>query len=59
MRARNPHAESPRVPVAMLISPGLVGPKARPKVVVDGKQANIPVLKVARDGGTQQDRSAG
>ena len=26
MRVRNPHAESPRVPVAMLISPGLVGP---------------------------------
>ena len=31
----------------------------RPKGVIDGKQANIPVLKVARDGGTQQDRSAG
>jgi hypothetical protein len=27
----------------MLISLGLVGPKARPKGVVDGQQVNIPV----------------
>ena len=27
---------------AMLISPGLVGPKARPKGVVDGCKVNIP-----------------
>ena len=28
---------------ATLIDPGLVGPKARPKGVVDGQQVNIPV----------------
>ena len=26
------------------VLPGLVGPKARPKGVVDGQQVNIPVL---------------
>ena len=31
---------------AMIINPGLVGPKARPKGVVDGQQVNIPVLHV-------------
>ena len=31
---------------AMTINPGLVGPKARPKGVVDGQQVNIPVLHV-------------
>ncbi len=31
---------------AMIIIPGLVGPKARPKGVVDGQQVNIPVLHI-------------
>jgi hypothetical protein len=31
-----------KVSWAMLIIPGLVGPKARPKGVVDGQQVNIP-----------------
>ena len=30
---------------AMIISPGLVGPKARPKGVVDGHKVNIPWLE--------------
>jgi hypothetical protein len=33
-----------KVSCATLIGAGLVGPKARPKGVVDGKQVNIPVL---------------
>ncbi|OGC56316.1 hypothetical protein A2976_00030 [candidate division WWE3 bacterium RIFCSPLOWO2_01_FULL_41_9] len=32
---------------AMVIIPGLVGPKARPKGVVDGQQVNIPALLLA------------
>ena len=35
-----------KVSWAMMIIPGLVGPKARPKGVVDGQQVNIPVLHV-------------
>ena len=31
-----------------LVLPGLVGPKARPKGVVDGQQVNIPVLPTSR-----------
>ena len=33
-----------KVSWAMLIIPGLVGPKARLKGVVDGQQVNIPAL---------------
>ena len=33
----------PKVSWAMTINPGLAGPKARPKGVVDGQQVNIPV----------------
>ena len=32
-----------KVSWAMAIIPGLVGPKARPKGVVDGQRVNIPV----------------
>ena len=32
----------------MLINVGLVGPKARTKVVVDGQQVNIPALLCVR-----------
>ena len=34
----------PKGSCATLIDAGLVGPKARPKGVVDGKLVNIPVL---------------
>ena len=34
-----------KVSWAMSIIPGLVGPKARPKGVVDGQQVNIPALQ--------------
>ena len=34
-----------KVSWAMLIIPGLVGPKARLKSVVDGQQVNIPALQ--------------
>ena len=33
-----------KVSWAMSITPGLAGPKARPKGVVDGQQVNIPAL---------------
>ena len=33
----------PKVSWGRQIRPGLVGPKARPKGVVDGQQVNIPV----------------
>ena len=43
----------------MLISLGLVGPKARPKGVVDGQQVNIPVPNGFSDGGTQYAKRPG
>ena len=42
-----------RFPRARFVRPGLVGPKARPKGVVDGQQVNIPVPLYWSDGGTQ------
>ena len=50
----------PKVSWGRLVRPGLVGPKARLKSVVDGQQVNIPVLLaiVISDGVTQKDRSA-
>ena len=38
----------PKVSWGRFVRPGLVGPKARPKGVVDGQQVNIPVLPVNR-----------
>ena len=35
---------NPKVSWATIIVPGLAGPKARPKGVVDGQQVNIPAL---------------
>ena len=48
----------PKVSWGRLIRPGLVGPKARLKGVVDGKRANNPVPPVRRltEGVTQGDR---
>ena len=37
-----PHTESPRVPEEGSSALGKSGPNARPKGVVDGKQADIP-----------------
>ncbi len=39
-----PARRKSKVSWAMLINPGLVGPKARLKGVVDGQQVNIPAL---------------
>ena len=33
----------PKVSWGRLVLPGLVGPKVRPKGVIDGQQVNIPV----------------
>ncbi len=38
----------PKVSWARFVHPGLGGPKARPKGVVDGQQVNIPVLPINR-----------
>ena len=48
----------PKVSWGRQIRPGLVGPKTRPKGVVDGQQVNIPVPLVwcLTEGGTQEDR---
>ncbi len=41
-QGENPCHRKPKVSWAMVIIPGLVGPKARPKGVVDGQQVDIP-----------------
>ena len=46
----------PEVSWATDIVPGLVGPKARLKSVVDGQQVNIPALHLTSEGGTQFSR---
>ena len=38
----NPQHRKSKVSWAMSITPGLAGPKARPKGVVDGHMVNIP-----------------
>ncbi len=48
----NPVHRKPKVSRATRIVPGLVGPKARPKGVVDGQQVNIPALPYGFDGVT-------
>ena len=47
-----PTRRKPKVSWATKLVPGLVGPKARPKGVVDGQQANIPALPYVFEGGT-------
>ena len=51
---KNLLAESPRVPAQRFSAQGESVPKARPKGVVDGKQVNIPVLRVAAMGGRRR-----
>ena len=43
MQVRILHTESPRIPGEGSSALGKSGPNARPKGVVDGKQADIPV----------------
>ncbi|RLC37556.1 hypothetical protein DRH29_01670 [candidate division Kazan bacterium] len=45
---KNLDADLPEVSWATVFVPGLVGPKARLKSVVDGQQVNIPVLFCVR-----------
>ena len=45
---KNPSHRKPKGSQATSIDLGLVGPKARPKGVVDGQQVNIPVLLINR-----------
>ena len=44
-----------------LVRPGLVGPKVRPKGVIDGQQVNIPVLGnyCLTEGVTEKDIGSG
>ena len=48
----NPPRRKFKVSSAMLVIGGLVGPKARPKGVVDGQLVNIPALLLKFDGVT-------
>ena len=50
----NPVHRKPKVSRATRIVPGLVGPKARPKGVVDGQQVNIPALPLVFNGVTHR-----
>jgi hypothetical protein len=52
-RGENPLHRKPKVSRATRIVPGLVGPKARPKGVVDGQQVNIPALPCGFNGVTR------
>ena len=45
---KKPPHRKPKVSHATIIGVGLVGPKARPKGVVDGQQVNIPVPVLCR-----------
>ena len=47
-KSENLFRRKTKVSWGRLVRPGLVGPKARPKGVVDGQQVNIPVLLKAR-----------
>ena len=49
-----PARRKPKVSCATLIGAGLVGPKARQKCVVDGKQVNIPVPRFIAMGGRRR-----
>ena len=54
----NPGHRKPKDSWGRFVRPGLVGPKARPKGVVDGQTVNIPLLPYYSEGGTQEVRSA-
>ena len=48
----NPGHRKSKVSWAMTVNPGLVGPKARLRSVVDGQQVNIPALLLISNGRT-------
>jgi hypothetical protein len=48
----NPSRRKSKVSWAMTVNPGLVGPKARLRSVVDGQQVNIPALSLISNGRT-------
>ena len=54
MWVRIPHTEQPRFPGEGSSALGKSGPKARPKGVVDGKQADIPVPAMGSEGMTEK-----
>ena len=47
-KSENLFRRKTKVSWGRLVLPGLVGPKSRPKGVVDGQQVNIPVLPKSR-----------
>ncbi|EDP10737.1 hypothetical protein EUBDOL_00583 [Amedibacillus dolichus DSM 3991] len=48
------HTDSPRIPGEGSSALGKSGPNARPKGVVDGKQADIPVPAMGSEGMTEK-----
>jgi hypothetical protein len=58
-RVRTPSAESSRVPGRGQSPQGESVPKARPRGVVDGKQANIPAPDVWSEAGEEKDSPGG
>ena len=52
---RIPRTENPRFPEEGSSALGKSGPKARTKVVADGQQVEIPVLRFIRTVGTQRE----
>jgi hypothetical protein len=54
----NPSHRKPKVSWGRFVRPGLVGPKARLKSVVDGQTVNIPLPPLWSYGGTQKARVA-
>ena len=53
--ARNMPVESPRFPGEGSSAQGKSGPKARTRVVADGQQVEIPVLRYDRTVGTRKE----
>ena len=47
-KGENPFHRKPKVSWGRFVRPGLVGPKMRPKGVIDGQQVNIPVPPMNR-----------
>jgi hypothetical protein len=59
-QGENPCHRKLKVSWAMLIIPGLAGPKPRPKGVGDGQQVNIPAPAIQwtrRDGASESARA--
>ena len=54
MQVRILHTDRPRIPGEGSSALGKSGPNARPKGVVDGKQADIPVPAMGSEGMTEK-----